>query len=583
MEATDLVGPVVIHSTDTIHYATEPFCQLVGAESRDEVLDRSLADFVPALTAERMDAQFERLLDGETPTLALRLSLERVDETSQVVIAVNSLVGWEGTERIHTTFLAIPESKDEVTLPVKENAIHEAPVGITIADATSEDMPIVYANDGFVELTGYPREEVVGRNCRFLQGDDTREEQVDEIRRALDDVEPTTVELRNYRKDGSMFWNRITISPVEDQTGKVTHYLGFQEDITDKKLYERERGLFKKHAEVSDQSMFITDASGTIEYVNPEFERVTGYSASEAVGENPRFLKSSQQDEPFYEDLWDSIQAGDIWEDTLTNKTKSGELYQVHQTIVPIVDDRGEITNFTAIERDITDAQLTDQVLNVLNRVLRHNVRTSINVIDGYSEYLSTEIDDPELQTALDVIRKRTEALSTITEQTTTIRNLIAGHEDPSPLPLSRVENVVDRSRKTHQNARIHFELNGDGSSEIRNGNVFEVAFEEAIDNAVIHNDEATPEVDITVTPQEQTGMATVEIADNGPGIPKSEWEIIKIGQETPLLHTQGIGLWLLYWATTALGGSIEMASNEPRGTVLTFDVPLVAAFDDEP
>lgn len=77
--------------------------------------------------------------------------------------------------------------------------------------------------------------------------------------------------------------------------------------------------------------------------------------------------------------------------------------------------------------------------------------------------------------------------------------------------------------------------------------------------------------------------MATVEIADNGPGIPKSEWEIIKIGQETPLLHTQGIGLWLLYWATTALGGSIEMASNEPRGTVLTFEVPLVVAFDDEP
>jgi PAS domain S-box-containing protein len=581
MEVHDLVGPVVIHSNDAIHYATDPFCQLVGVEHRDEVLGKSLVDFVPAPPADQMESQFERLLGGETPTLALRLHLEGTDGTSKDVIAVNSLVEWEGTERIHTTFIDIPESNDEVTLPVKESAIHEAPVGISIADATSEGIPLVYVNDGFLELTGYPREEAIGRNCRFLQGEDTREEPVAEMRRALDNEEPTTVELRNYRKDGSMFWNRVTVSPVENQTGDVTHYLGFQEDITDEKLYERERGLFKKHAEVSNQVMFITDETGTIEYVNPAFERVTGYSASEAVGENADLLKSGEQDDSFYKDLWETIQAGDVWEDTLTNQTKSGELYQVHQTIVPIVNDRGKVTNFTAIERDITDAQLTDQVLDVLNRILRHNVRTSINVIDGYTEYLDTEIEDPELRTALDVIGKRTDALSKITEQTTTIRNLISGHEDPSPLPLSRVENIVDRSRETHDEAEILFELNGDGSPEIRNGSVFEVAFEEAVDNAVVHNNTATPVVDITVTPQEETGMVLVEIADNGPGIPKSEWEIIKIGQETPLVHTQGIGLWLLYWAMTALGGSVTMDANEPHGTVLTLEVPLVAAFQD--
>jgi sensor histidine kinase regulating citrate/malate metabolism len=70
--------------------------------------------------------------------------------------------------------------------------------------------------------------------------------------------------------------------------------------------------------------------------------------------------------------------------------------------------------------------------------------------------------------------------------------------------------------------------------------------------------------------------MVSIEIADNGPGIPDSEWEIIKTGLETPLQHTSGIGLWILYWSVTAMGGTVERAANEPRGTVLTVEIPLV-------
>jgi PAS domain S-box-containing protein len=574
---SDFLGSVVVHSNDTIRYATDSFCTLLGIDSTTEIAGTPLTEFVPTEFHDSLAGQFVKILDDEVPTLALKLEVVALDGTHHEVIAVSSPVDWEGTRQIQTSVIHIPDTESGVALPIKERAMQDAPVGITIADATTEDMPLVYVNDGFVDLTGYPREEILGRNCRFLQGDDTRPEPVRQMRASIEDEEPVTVELRNYRKDGSMFWSRVTISPIKDESGNVTHYLGCQEDISDKKLFEHEKSLFKKHAEMSDQVMVITDETGTIEYVNPAFERVTGYSAEEAIGENPRLLKSRKQDENFYENLWETITAGKVWESTITNQTKSGELYEVYQTIVPITNENDEITHFTAIERDVTQEQLTTQVLDVLNRLLRHNVRTSINVINGYAEFLDSQLEDPELKAAVEVISNRTDSLTKITERTSTIRDLLSGQEDPTPLELHRIENILARCQEADEDADITFKLNADPSAEIQNGNVFEVALEEVIENAVVHNDQETPTVTVTVTPMEDGDMVTVEIADNGPGIPQSEWEIIKVGQETPLLHTEGIGLWLLYWAMTALGGDVRLSDNEPRGSMLTLQVPLVS------
>jgi len=105
---------------------------------------------------------------------------------------------------------------------------------------------------------------------------------------------------------------------------------------------------------------------------------------------------------------------------------------------------------------------------------------------------------------------------------------------------------------------------------------VFRIAFEEAIENAVIHADCDPPQVMVTVDPVDGGETATVEIADNGPGIPDTEWEIIKTGNETPLRHADSIGLWLMYWSVTALGGAVDRSANEPRGSVLAFRVPLL-------
>jgi PAS domain S-box-containing protein len=131
-------------------------------------------------------------------------------------------------------------------LRVKEQALDEAPVGFSISDATAEDNQMVYVNDKFLEMTGYRREEVLGRNCRFLQGEETSEAAVGKLREALIAQQPVSVDIVNYRKNGEKFWNKLDISPLRNSEGEVTHFVGFQTDITERKVNERRREVLNR-------------------------------------------------------------------------------------------------------------------------------------------------------------------------------------------------------------------------------------------------------------------------------------------------------------------------------------------------
>lgn len=123
-------------------------------------------------------------------------------------------------------------------LSLKDRALDVAAEGVTIADARSPDQPLIYVNEGFVRMTGYSVEEVLGRNCRFLQGAGTDAAAVEEIRAALAESRACLVEVLNYRKDGTPFWNRLSITPVRAESGEVTHFIGIQSDVTARRLAE---------------------------------------------------------------------------------------------------------------------------------------------------------------------------------------------------------------------------------------------------------------------------------------------------------------------------------------------------------
>jgi two-component system cell cycle sensor histidine kinase/response regulator CckA len=123
---------------------------------------------------------------------------------------------------------------------LRDRAIEACSQAVVIADALSPDMPVLYANQAFEAITGYRRDEVVGRNCRFLQGPETDPAAVTAVRQALLTGRPCAVEILNYRKDGTRFWNALTVAPVRDAAGRVTHFVGTQSDVTEKKTLERQ-------------------------------------------------------------------------------------------------------------------------------------------------------------------------------------------------------------------------------------------------------------------------------------------------------------------------------------------------------
>lgn len=150
----------------------------------------------------------------------------------------------------------------ERELEVKTRAIEKAPVSTVITDASEPTNPIIYTNEAFEQLTGYTEAESVGRNCRFLQGPKTDSDTVKAIREAIATEDPISVEILNYRRDGTTFWNQNTLAPVVDDSGTVTHYVGFQQDITDRRNREQEL------AQVAhDLQNPLTVASGHLEMV----------------------------------------------------------------------------------------------------------------------------------------------------------------------------------------------------------------------------------------------------------------------------------------------------------------------------
>ncbi len=156
--------------------------------------------------------------------------------------------------------------KMEEVLRLRDRALASVTEGILITDARQPDDPAVYANAGFESLTGYPVEEVRGRNCRFLQGEETAPSAVAAIREALAADSPCSVEILNYRKDGTQFWNLLSISPIRDESGCVTHHIGVQQDVTARRRAEAE--LREAHDElelrVEERTRELTSSNASL-------------------------------------------------------------------------------------------------------------------------------------------------------------------------------------------------------------------------------------------------------------------------------------------------------------------------------
>lgn len=156
-------------------------------------------------------------------------------------------------ENEHFAVEARSRVEDHVLL--KNRALNVAAEGITISDMRLPEQPLIYINEGFERLTGYSSESMIGKNCRFLQGEETDPATVHEIREALVSGKECVVEILNYKKDGTQFWNRLSLTPVLDQDGGVTHFIGVQSDITDRKNTEEALIEANRQLELANRHM----------------------------------------------------------------------------------------------------------------------------------------------------------------------------------------------------------------------------------------------------------------------------------------------------------------------------------------
>jgi len=178
---------------------------------------------------------------------------------------------------------------------------------------------------------------------------------------------------RYIRPDGSFVWVDMTVAKINDGDNLHPQNLCMIEDITDRINNENKIRILTRAIEQSPVSIVITDTKGNIEYVNPKFTQTTGYSWNEAIGSNPRILKSDTKSSNEYQQLWETITSGNDWHGEFLNVKKNGESYYESASISPVFDDNGKIAHFIAVKEDITDKKKNEEQIKTLSAVVEQS------------------------------------------------------------------------------------------------------------------------------------------------------------------------------------------------------------------
>lgn len=230
----------------------------------------------------------------------------------------------------------------------------------------------------------------------------------------------------------------VELTAVSIQWQGTPANLVIYRDISDRRERKTELRRFRQGVEAAGHAIYITDIEGTIEYANPAFESITGYSPEDAIGKNPRILNSGKMSEEYFAELWDTILSGEIWDEEILNQHKNGKLYHAHQTIAPITDSEGIVQAFVAIQTDITDQKhLEAELAESKERYesLFTSIRDAILVADTNRKIVNcnpafTDVFGYELA---EIEGKHTKYLYESEEEYEEMGEAMAGHfEDPS-------------------------------------------------------------------------------------------------------------------------------------------------------
>ena len=252
--------------------------------------------------------------------------------------------------------------KVESSLRKLSLAVEQSPSSIIITDS---DANIEYANQAFLNATGYKIDEVIGKNFKIFNIKAVQKEANDEVWEHLSNGNIWQGELSSQRKDGSEYIESVLISPGRQESGEITHYLAIKEDITEKKQAEIELGIAAIAFE-AQEGIMVTDADNKILRVNKAFTKITGYSSDEVIGKKPNILSSGRQSQAFYLDMWEIITSKGSWQGELWNQHKQGTIYPEWLTITARKDKNKKTTHYVGIFTDITKFKAAEEKIKQL-------------------------------------------------------------------------------------------------------------------------------------------------------------------------------------------------------------------------
>jgi len=469
--------------------------------------------------------------------------------------------------------------------------------GISIQD---REFRILYQNEVTKNLIG----EQVGKFCYEAYEENDRVCESCPLEMAYRDGGVHTVERRVETGKGVLFVE-ITASPVRDASGNIVGGVEAVRDITARRKGEEDRARLAMAVDQAAEMVVVTDREGTIQYVNPAFERITGYTTAEAVGKNPRILHSGKQDELFYREMWGTLLHGETWEGHFVNRKKDGTLYEEDATISPVRDPAGGIVSFVAVKRDVTRLLSLEKQVRMAQKMeavgtlaggVAHDFNNALTVIIGFGEMLKRRIlNDSQAVSDLDQILGSAERASVLTRQLLTFarRQIV----DLVNLDLNQV--VTDLEKLLRKVIREGIDIKSFPSATPVTIRADRGQIEQILMNLCLNARDAMPtegklivETDVAWLEDEylkkypymKAGRyAVLSVSDTGVGMDEKTQERIF----EPFFTTKGpdkgtgLGLAVVYGIVKQHNGFIHLYSEPGKGSTFRVYFPSVESLPD--
>jgi PAS domain S-box-containing protein len=506
----------------------------------------------------------------------------------------------ENSEAGDFVFIGLDMSQQrhaEAQLNIRDRGIEAAKIGVTLVDCRAKDMPVSYVNQGFINITGYSAPEVLGKNCRFLQGAETDKNVVAELRKAIKTGASLTVTLRNYRKNGDAFWNELSLTPIRDSIGQLTHYMGVQQDITEllentARLKDSEEHLTTVLGGILDGVISI-DEQGQIISFNPAAEKLFGYAQSDVVGRNVKMLMPDPYQSEHDGYLRNYRETGEkkiigIGRE-VTCQRADGTVFPAELGISEMVV-QGE-RMFVGVIRDITERKISDRMKSEFVSTVSHELRTPLTSIKGALAIVNSgAIKDPDRMTRmLELAINNTDRLISLVNDLLDFEKLQAGSmdfhfEELDPEALIQKAQELLQPYAQSSDVRLEMLAHPPFAPVLGDEQRLLQVLSNLVSNAVKFSNKEDV-VTLSVEPAD-TGLR-FSVRDNGVGIPEDFREKLfdrftqADASDTRAKGGTGLGLSISKSIVEKHGGEIGYTSILGSGSTFYFDLPTTQASAD--